>query len=227
MTPSKPSSRGGRLAIERVAGAGQRPGPERRDVDPAARVGQPAAVALGHLDVGQQVMREQHRLGRLDVGRARQDGRAVPLGQARRAPARTSTQRRRPGGRSPGAATAAGPWRPGRCASGRCGACRRPGRSARPAPPRGSGGRPRAPGPRRSGRRRRPRPGPVRPSTSVVDLGRGQEPGPAETADVGDRAGDVVGRERAVELDRARERRPRAASFSSLNRPPQSRMSPP
>ena len=43
---------------------------------------EPVTVALGHLDVGQQVMGEQHRLGRLDVRRPRQDGRALTLGQA-------------------------------------------------------------------------------------------------------------------------------------------------
>ena len=48
----------------------------------ATRVGQAAAVTLGHLDVGEQVMGEQDRLGRLDVGRAGQHGRALALGQA-------------------------------------------------------------------------------------------------------------------------------------------------
>ena len=38
-----------------------------------------------------------------------------------------------------------------------------------------------------------------------LDLVRGQETGPAEAADVGDRAGDVVGGERGVDLDRAGE----------------------
>ena len=86
VTPSKPSSRGRGLAIERVAGAGQRARTERRDVEPRARIGQPATVALGHLDVGEQVMGEQHRLGRLDVGRAGQDGRPVTLGEADQRP---------------------------------------------------------------------------------------------------------------------------------------------
>ena len=71
-----------RLAIERVARPRQRAGPERRDVDPDARIGQAAPIALGHLDVRQQVMREQDRLGRLDVGRAGQDGGALAFRKA-------------------------------------------------------------------------------------------------------------------------------------------------
>ena len=71
----------GRLTIERISGARQRPRPERRDVDPFPGIGQPAAVALGHLDIGEQVMGEQDRLCRLDVGRARQHGRPVALGE--------------------------------------------------------------------------------------------------------------------------------------------------
>ena len=44
-----------------------------------------------------------------------------------------------------------------------------------------------------------------RPATRVCDLVLGQDAGPPEAADVGDRARDVVGRERGVDLDRARE----------------------
>ncbi len=73
---------GRRLAIERIARARQRPGAQRRDVEPAAGVGEPAAVSLEHLDVGEEVVGEQHGLGRLDVGRPRQDGVALALGQA-------------------------------------------------------------------------------------------------------------------------------------------------
>ena len=72
---------GGRVAVERVAGPGQRAGAERRDVGPAPGVGQPAAIALEHLHVGQQVVGEQDRLGGLDVGRPGHDGLAVALGQ--------------------------------------------------------------------------------------------------------------------------------------------------
>ena len=72
---------GGGLAVERVAGAGQRTRPERADVRPPPSVGQAVPIALDHLDVGQEVMGEQDRLGRLDVGRPRQDRLALALGQ--------------------------------------------------------------------------------------------------------------------------------------------------
>ena len=126
---------GGGLAVERVAGAGQGTRPERADVRPPPSVGQAVAVALDHLDVRQEVMGEQDRLGALQVGVPGMIARprARP---ARRAPARRRG-RQRPGGRSPGASRAAGPSRPGRCATGRCGACPRPVRSAPPARPRG------------------------------------------------------------------------------------------
>ena len=71
-----------RLAIERIAGAGERAGAQRGDVEPPSRVGQPSPVALDHLDIGEQVVGEQHGLGRLDVGRAGQDGVALALGEA-------------------------------------------------------------------------------------------------------------------------------------------------
>ena len=77
----EPELRGRGLAIERVAGPGQRPGTERRDVGPSARIGQPAPVALRHLDVGEEVMGEQHRLRRLDVGRPGQHRGALALGE--------------------------------------------------------------------------------------------------------------------------------------------------
>ena len=77
---------GRRLAVERVAGAGQGARPERRHVEPAAGVGQPAAVALEHLDVGQQVVPEQDRLGRLDMGGPGQDGLALAFGQPDQGP---------------------------------------------------------------------------------------------------------------------------------------------
>ena len=69
----------GRFAIEWVTGPRERAGAQRRDIGPSPRVREAAAVALGHLDIREQMMREEHRLGRLDVGRAGQDGRAVPF----------------------------------------------------------------------------------------------------------------------------------------------------
>ena len=134
--PVEPELRGGRLAIERVARARERARAERRDVGPPPGVGQATAVALGHLDVREQVMGEQHGLCGLDVGRPGQHRGAFTLRQARRAPARTRAGPR-PAGRSRAAATAAGRSRPGRCASARCAACRPRRRSGRPGRTRG------------------------------------------------------------------------------------------
>src|SRR5262249_45062573 len=72
---SKPSAcavaarRGGR---ER--GAGERGGAERTFVEALPRVGEAAAVARRHLDIGEQMVPEGHRLGGLQVGEARHHG---------------------------------------------------------------------------------------------------------------------------------------------------------
>src|SRR5439155_21639960 len=70
-----------RLPVERIAGAGQSTRPERRDVRPSAGIRQPTPVALEHLDVREEMVREQDRLCRLEVRRTRHDGLAVPLGE--------------------------------------------------------------------------------------------------------------------------------------------------
>ena len=202
----RPSSRG-RAGSPRPASA---PAPSGEHVGPAARVGEPATVALEHLDVGEQVVGEQDRLGRLDVGRPGQDGVALALGELDERPLEADDRRRR-AGRSPGAATAAGPSRPGRCASGRCGACRRP------APTRAvssvsrlrwTSSSDRVPGDRarldveRAAPPARPRAS--RPRRSV------SRPGAAEAADVRDRPRDVVERQLGVDVDRSGEvRHPR------------------
>ena len=79
---SKAKARGGRVAVDRKAGAGQRGGAERAFVEPRAGVGEAAAIAPEHLDIGQEMMAEGDRLGRLQVGEARHDAGAVLLGAA-------------------------------------------------------------------------------------------------------------------------------------------------
>ena len=122
----------GHVAVERKRGAGKRRGAERRFVQPLARVGKPAAVARRHLDIGEQMMAEGHRLRRLQMGEAghhRAGMRQRLLGEralvSRRARHRARRWCRAPtaGNRSP----------PGRCASARYAAGRPPRRSARTA----------------------------------------------------------------------------------------------
>ena len=194
--------RGG-LAIERIPGTGQRAGPERRHVGPAPGVGEPVAVALGHLDVGQQVVGEQHRLGRLDVGRPGQDGRALALGEGdQRAlevqqrdvePLDRPAQPQPEVGRDLVVARATGVELPG----DRADALR-------------EGGleievdvlEVRVPGHRPVGDRHGQA---LQAPDQVTDLVIGQQARAAEAADMGDRPRDVVGGQLAIEVDRARE----------------------
>ena len=69
------------LAVERERGAGERAGAERRDRRAAPDLGEPLAVAPERLDVGEQVVRERHRLRALQVGVAGED--ASPRARAR------------------------------------------------------------------------------------------------------------------------------------------------
>ena len=80
----EPESLRHECAIDREGGAGQRSRPERQSIDAAARVEHALAVALEHLDVGQQVVAEGHRLGDLQVGEARHHGVRVSARPARR-----------------------------------------------------------------------------------------------------------------------------------------------
>ena len=100
----------------------------------APRVGEARAVAPQHLDVGQQVVAEGHRLRRLQVGEARHHGGGVPLRELdQHAPAARAGGR--PPARSRRAARGGSRSRPGRCASARCAAgcpARRPARSGAP-----------------------------------------------------------------------------------------------
>ena len=73
-------------AIDGQAGAGQRGGAQAQHVGPAAAIGQPAAVALELLAIGQPVVRGQHRLGPLRMGIAGQDHVQVAVAAAHEGP---------------------------------------------------------------------------------------------------------------------------------------------
>ena len=71
--------RGGE-AVERVGGPGQRGGSQGARVSGIAGGGETIVVAGEHLHVGEHMVREQHRLGVLQVRVARQDDIEVRLG---------------------------------------------------------------------------------------------------------------------------------------------------
>ena len=75
------------VAIDRQRRAGQGRGSQRQHIDALAAIGQAVAVALIFLDVGQEIMGRQHRLGPLQVRVAGQDQVAIALGVARAGPA--------------------------------------------------------------------------------------------------------------------------------------------
>ena len=135
-------------AVDRERGAGQRRAAQRAFVQPAAAIGEPAAVAVQHLDIGQQMMAERHRLRGLQMGEAghRIGGmRRGAIGQRAHhvGDLRASARRSR---RAP---TGGNPSPPGRCGCARCAGGGRPRRCARSAAPRCSCGCLRAP--RRTG----------------------------------------------------------------------------
>ncbi len=74
---SKPSALRRHLAVDRKRRAGERRRAERAFVQPLARIGEAAAVARRHLDIGEQVMAEGDRLRGLQMGEARHHGRGV------------------------------------------------------------------------------------------------------------------------------------------------------
>ena len=67
----------GHRAVDRERGAGERRGAERGFVEPLARIREAAAVARRHLDIGEQMMAEGHRLRGLQMGKARHHGRGM------------------------------------------------------------------------------------------------------------------------------------------------------
>ena len=202
--PVEAQLRRGRLAVQRVPGAGQRPGTQRRDVEPSARIQQATAIPLQHLDVGEQVVGEQRP--------------AAPAGCAscRAAPRRRRARQGRPAPAPAPTIPAASRSTARRVHSRRSVATwslrERPVWSLPPTLPTRSvssvsrfmwtssraGSQAIAPASTSSRR-------PTSPRSRTRDLVLGQQPGPSEPADVCDRAGDVVQRERRVDLDRARE----------------------
>ncbi len=69
------------LAVDGVGDAGQGAGAQRQLIGARAAVAEAAGVAVQHLEVGQQVVREEHRLRPLEVGVAGHDHLAVGLRQ--------------------------------------------------------------------------------------------------------------------------------------------------
>ena len=201
--PSKPSARAVCLAVERQRGA-RRARPRRAGSARGARRRSREAlgVAAEHLDEGEPVVREPHRLRALQVRVAGQH-RVEVLARARdqhaaqlEQPVRESRATRR-AGRAPGRS------RPGRCGCGRCGAAPPPRRSARAAASRRSCGCLRDAG--RAGSV----PASISPSDRLETRRRcasasacGDHARAAEHARVGDRAADVVAGQRAIEVDR-------------------------
>ena len=69
------------LPIHRIGGTGERSCPEGHDVDPLAAIREPLAVTRQHLEPGEHVVAEGHRLGRLKVGETGQDGIGLAFGE--------------------------------------------------------------------------------------------------------------------------------------------------
>ena len=90
VTAGKPSIARDEFAVERDGRAGDRAGAERQDVDALARVGDAVAVALEHLHVGEQMMREIDGLRALEMRVAGDDHVAIAARRDRRARAACS-----------------------------------------------------------------------------------------------------------------------------------------
>src|SRR3954451_11509722 len=71
---------GGRVAVDRECGAGERGGAEWALVEPNAAIGKTASIAPDHLDIGQQVMSERDRLSDLKMRKPGHHGIGVRLG---------------------------------------------------------------------------------------------------------------------------------------------------
>ena len=80
---SKSSASAVRVPVDGERRAGQRRRAQRALVEPRARIGEPAAVARQHLDIGEQMMAEGDGLRRLQMREPRHDERAVRFRLAR------------------------------------------------------------------------------------------------------------------------------------------------
>ena len=76
----------GHVAVDRERRAGERRRAERRFVQPLARIGEAAAVARQHLDIGEEMMAEGHRLRALQMREARHHRVGMRPAPSRRAP---------------------------------------------------------------------------------------------------------------------------------------------
>ena len=72
-------------AVDRKRRSRQRAGPQRQNIDPFQRFAKALAVALEHIVVGKQMMREQHRLRPLQVRVSRHDHIEMSFRRTRRA----------------------------------------------------------------------------------------------------------------------------------------------
>ena len=205
-TAANPSSSRHEVAIDRQAGAGQGGGAQGQHVQPLAAIGQPRPIALELLDIGQEIMRRQHRLGPLHVRIAR----AGSPSRCRIAAA-TSARWSADQARVDPVEGLAGPELharspPDRCGSAPCAASARRRPVSRPAPPRCACGHLRAPG------RTRNRPSSI--SARISDSTRSicrhssavSNPTCWSMSRMGDRTPDILLEESTVEGDRFRER---------------------